>query len=244
MPIATTSKYSQENTPITVRLYDTNRYRRSEPERRGFLKNEQPQNTGTTTDTVIRRNATAVFGQNRTVKKDNNPSTRAIAQQRGITAYRRNNETPGRNAQGAQPGALFSLTKSALGTTQQTSAAAGTRQTTTTLKKPAVTSTLNNAIKTYLNLSNGVSNTSDLISRGADVYKKTRHLNPMSLKSIQSGQEKKSNTTIAIPPTITSLFSRGLTEYILNSGADNTANDVDLFLKVGTKRMIESQLFI
>lgn len=231
MPLTTTSGYSQENISTTVRLYDSNRYRISGTERRGFLKNGQTKNTGIIANTTVRRNANAVFSQNRTVKKKNNPATRAISQQRGITAYRRNNETSGRKTQGAQPGALFRLSKSALGGTRQTSSAAGT-------------SALNNAIKNYTNLSNGVSNTSDLISNGgADFYKKTQ-LNFLSLNLLQSSQEKRTNTTIAIPPTATTLFSRGLTEYILNSVAEKSTNDIDLFLKVGSKRMLESQLFI
>ncbi len=104
---------------------------------------------------------------------------------------------------------------------------------------------MNNAVQQYKNMNFAVSNTNDLLSRGLDVYQKVLNLFPTFTNIPQPNTSGIGQSGLAIPPTLNTVMSRGITEYLIfNAPTEKNTNPFDLYIKAGPMRLLETQLFV
>ena len=170
------------------------------------------------------------------------------SRRQGAAAYRRSDEQDRTSSTSQNRGATFQRTFS--GALQQSANSgvnrnAGSAQSVINRSSQSTTkqSPITQALQQYSSLNSGIRNTTDLLNRGHDTYRKTSKLNPSGLSSLQNSTT--SLTTISIPPTLNSIRAQGINQYSLFNKPDtNSVNSIDLYLKAGPKRIAEASLFV
>ncbi|MCE5250294.1 hypothetical protein LLG96_08745 [bacterium] len=242
------TNYTQNNTSNDDLVYGTNRYRKTQPERQGFLKVDTQQVSNTAQAEANNTRDRYQSRRNDSTSRINTSQTQGTltSMQKGISAYRENNALLGRNTQKVTAKTNTTLRTAAV----QAADNEIVRNTATTVTAKATTAStlMNQAIQEYTNINTSATNTNLTLQRDAATYLKERRSIPLGAELLQTTLSS-NQQTLAVPQTMNSVMSQGILQYaLMNTAATDNGTALgktaDLYLKSNPMLQMESQLFV